>query len=329
MVGNGLRAPRAVVLGPQPGEIELGPALQSLDLPPGPVAAITVGWRETEPVRREVETELERCGFEPAPLHLGERVGRAFGRDPELADEHRVFQEELRAEENLYTVRLREAFDAARAAARLTSGGRYRAPYLAEAWNQILAADRFHLDNQAARWRRFFDSVRPGERPALREEREAMEEILDRAAALVLTGGHVAVIRNRLLLCDLADPLARLPILTWSAGAMALAPRIVLFHDRLPHGSARPEIFGEGLGVLPGVAFLPDAARRLDLEDRENLRELAGRVAPERAVLLDPGDQLRWDGTRWTAPGGIRVLESGGEVETVAGIGPSRGEGPR
>lgn len=315
-------APRAVVLGPQPGDLEFGPALRALDLPPGPVAAITVGWRETEPVRREVECELERCGVEPAPLHLGERVGRAFGRDPELAEEHRVFQEELRAEEKLYTARLGEAIDAARAVSRLASEGRYRAAYLDEAEKQILAADRFHLENQARRWREFLAAVRPGERPALREEREAMEGILARAAALVLTGGHVAVIRNRLVLADLATSIARLPILTWSAGAMALAPRIVLFHDRLPHGSGRPEIFGEGLGALPGVAFFPDAARRLDLGHRENLRELAGRVVPERAVLLDPGDELRWDGARWSASGELRVLGSGGEVETVGEIAP-------
>ena len=285
-----------------------------------------MGWRETEPVRREVERELARCGFEPAPLHLGERVGRAFARDAELAEEHRVFQEELRAEEKLYTARLGEALDAARAIGRLTSGGRYRAPYLEEARKQILAADRFHLENQSARWRQFFAAVRPGERPALREEREAMEGILAGAAAVVLTGGHVAVIRNRLLLCGLARSLARLPILAWSAGAMALAPRIVLFHDRLPHGSARPEVFGEGLGALPGALFFPDARRRLDLDDRANLRELAGRVAPDRAVLLDPGDRLGWDGARWSAAGGIRVLGSDGAIETVSAIAPAAGE---
>ena len=99
----------------------------------------------------------------------------------------------------------------------------------------------------------------------------------------------MAVIRNRLLLLGLADALAPLPVLAWSAGAMVLTPRVVLFHDRLPGGSARPEILGDGLSLLPGIALFPDARIRLDLEDRQSLAELSGRVNPDRAVLLDPG----------------------------------------
>lgn len=315
-------APRAVVLGPQPADICLGPGLRALLPPTGPVAAITVGWRETEPVRMEVGRELERCGYEPVLLQLGERVGRAFDRDPELAEEHRALQEGLVAEEKLYRARLRGAVGTAHAVARLAVGERYRTPYAAEAWKGILAADGFHIENQAALWREFRAAVRPAERPALREEKEEVEDLLRGAAAVVLTGGQVAVIRNRLLLFELASPLARLPVLAWSAGAMALTRRIVLFHDRLPHGSARPEILGEGLLVFPGVAFFPDARRRLDLEDRESLRELAGRVAPERAVLLDPEDRLDWDGERWSAAAGVRVLGSEGEVESVAEVRP-------
>lgn len=316
-------APRAVVLGPQPGAIRLGEALEALRLPAGPVAAITVGWRETEPVAREVDRELEGCGREPAALLLGERVGRIFEADPELSKAHRALQDGLLAEERLYRARLGQAIEARRAVARLAVGDRYRAPYEQEAWNGILAADRFHLESQAARWREFREAVRPGERPALRKEKDEVERRLAESAGLVLTGGHVAVIRNRLLLLELSGALSRLPILTWSAGAMALAPRVVLFHDRLPFGSAPPEILGEGLSLLPGPAFFPDARARLDLEDREGLEELAGRVAPERAVLLDPGDRLDWDGERWSAAGGIRTLSREGGVETVSEVVPA------
>lgn len=321
-------AARAVVLGPQPGRISLGPGIEALDPPPGPVAAITVGWRESEPVLREVERELEGLGREAEPLHIGERVGRVFARDTELAEAHRALQEGLLAEERLYGARLRRAVETAREVARLAFGERYRAPYAEEAWRAILAADRFHVERHAALWQEFREAVRLHQRPMVREEKEEVERLLAGSAAVVLTGGHVAVIRNRLLLLGLTDALARLPILAWSAGAMVLTPRVVLFHDRLPGGTARPEILGNGLSVLPGLALFPDAALRLDLKDRQNLRELSGRVAPDRAVLLDPGEVIHWDGDRWSAPDGIRFLSSEGELRTVPGFVPSSaGEG--
>ena len=314
--------PRAVVMGPQPGRISLGPGLEALDLPSGPVAAITVGWRETEPVLKEVEGELEACGREPAPLHIGERVGRVFERDAPLAEAHRALQEGLLAEERLYGARLRRAVETAREVVRLSVAERFRDPYAEQAWEAILAADRFHAERHAELWQEFREAVDLYERPAVREEREAIEGLLSEAAAVVLTGGHVAVIRNRLLLLGLADGLARLPVLAWSAGAMVLTPRVVLFHDRLPGGAARPEILGDGLSLLPGVALFPDARVRLDLDDRQSLSELAGRVAPERAVLLDPGDLIQWDGRSWSAPDGIRLLSRDGGVETAPSFVP-------
>lgn len=318
-------APRAVVLGPQPGRISLGAGLEALDLPPGPVAAITVGWRETEPVLKEVEQELRQCGREAAPLHIGERVGRVFERDVPLAEAHRALQEGLLAEERLYGARLRRAVETAHEVVRLSVAERYRDPYAEQAWQAILAADRFHVERHAELWQEFRETVGLSERPAIREQREELERLLAGAAAVVLTGGHVAVIRNRLLLLGLKDALAPLPVLAWSAGAMVLTPRVVLFHDRLPGGSAHPEILGHGLSLLPGIALFPDARARLDLADRQSPAELSGRVDPDRAVLLDPGDMVQWDGRSWSSPDGIRLLSRDGDVETVPSFVPGGG----
>ncbi len=311
---------RAVVLGPQVGAISLTDGIAALDPPPGKIAHITVGWRETEPVRREVDREIESCGREPAPLLIGERVGRAFGADPELRGAHRALQEGLLAEERLYRARLSLAVEAARQISLLEVESRHRAPYATAAWDAILEADRMHLERHAAMWEEFREAMRPADRPGLRREKEEVEAILAGAAAVVLTGGHVAVIRNRLRLLELGSTLGRLPILGWSAGAMVLTRQVVLFHDRLPHGGARPEILGDGLSLLPGIALFPDAGSRLNLEDRRSLGELAGRVAPDRAVLLDPGERLDWDGGRWTAPAGLRTLTPAGEVETLPAL---------
>ena len=308
---------RAVVLGP-PGEtLTLAPALESLDLPPGPLAAITVGWREEEAATAGIDREAARLERQVTPLLLGERVRRAFARDPELGDAHRALQDGLRVEEQLYQTRLKQAVEARHALGRMSVAERHRARYLEAAWQDILAVDRFHLETQTSLWEEFRAAMCPAERPALRPDAEEVRRLLGGSAAVIVAGGHVAVLRNRLRLFDLGPELARLPVVAWSAGAMALSRRVVLFHDRLPVGSAKPEIYGEGAGVLPGAAFFPDARRRLDLDDAESLGELAGRVAPERAVLLDQGDRLDLSEGVWSAPAGIRLLTAAGEVETV------------
>ncbi len=300
------------MLGPGPGPEVLGPVLASLEPGPGPVAMLSVGWRESD---LEASGLRELPGWELEPLSLGERVRRAFEADPELAEAHAELQRAVRAEEALYGLRLRQAVEASHAVGRAPAPDRYRVPYEREAWAALLQTDDFHLKSQRSFWDEFRRRVRPRRRPALETEREQALEILDRAAAVVITGGHVAMIRNRLLLLDLGEALARKPIVAWSAGAMALTRRVVLFHDRLPWGSARPEILGDGLGLFPGVAFFPDAGARLALRDREHLADLAGRVRPEVAVLLDPGDRIDWDGSRWSARSGVRALDEDGGVQ--------------
>ena len=162
--------PRAVVLGPQPARVAFAEVLREVALPAGPVASITVGWRETEPVRREVDREIGRAGREAAPLQIGERVGRIFAEDPELATAHRLFQNEIRAEERLYRARLREAARAVRAEARLSAPKRWRDGYLEATWREVREVDRFHIDNHRCIAREFKDRMRLHERPAVRRE---------------------------------------------------------------------------------------------------------------------------------------------------------------
>ncbi len=311
-----------MVLGPRPGPDILGPALESLDLPPGPVATLSVGWRESDLEASGFSRGIPGCGRDLAPLQLGERVRRAFAQDPALARAHAELQEGVRAEEALYGARLRQAVEAGRAVARIAVPERYRDPWAEEAQRALLATDRFHFDSQRRFWSVFRERLRPLERPALRAERDEALDILDRAAAVMVTGGHVARIRNRMLLLELGEALARKPLVAWSGGAMALTRQVVLFHHNLPHGAAEPEILGHGLGILPGVALFPDARLRLPLGDRERLADLAGRVAPDAAVLLDDGDRMDRDGEGWSAPSGrtMRILGSDGAIQEVESL---------
>ena len=79
--------------------------------------------------------------------------------------------------------------------------------------------------------------------------------------------GHVAVLLNRLRIFKLEPMLAQKPIIAWSAGAMVLAKRIVLFHDTPPQGKGFAEVFEAGLGLYSNLIPLPHAAKRLQLDN--------------------------------------------------------------
>jgi hypothetical protein len=95
---------------------------------------------------------------------------------------------------------------------------------------------------------------------------------------------------------------------------MALAERVVLFHDHPPQGAGSAELFEAGLGLVPGALFLPHAATRLALTDRHRVALLARRFAPASAYTLDDGDRLHWHRGRLAGVHGSRRLTRSGEA---------------
>ena len=127
-----------------------------------------------------------------------------------------------------------------------------------------------------------------------------MAGFLDSAAALIVAGGHVGVLAEVLHLFNVAAALqstaGRSPVIAWSAGAMALADRIVLFGDRSAHGPGHPEVYGSGLSVVRDVVLLPHAKARLLLDDAPRMAVFARRFAPARCVSAGgwhPGGVVR------------------------------------
>jgi hypothetical protein len=139
--------------------------------------------------------------------------------------------------------------------------------------------------------------------------------VLGDAAALVVAGGHVGVLADALHLFNVAAAL-RSPVIAWSAGAMALAERIVLFHDRSARGPGHPETFDSGLSLLHGVVPLPHARARLLLDDTPRMAVFARRFAPARCVLLESGTRLDVAGDG-DLPPGTRMLATDGHVTTL------------
>ena len=170
----------------------------------------------------------------------------------------------------------------------------------------------------------FFQRLPPHDRPVIAGHRAAVAGILGEAGALVIAGGHVGVLAAVLHLFNVAAALHqgadRSPVIAWSAGAMALADRIVLFGDRSPQGPGHPEVYGSGLSMLRDVVLLPHARSRMLLDDTPRMAVFARRFAPARCVLLDRGTRIELDsgsapgspGGSW--PSGVRVIAEDGRV---------------
>jgi peptidase E len=152
--------------------------------------------------------------------------------------------------------------------------------------------------------------------------RERAVEALSQARAIVLTGGHVAVLLNRLQFFGVDRILQELvaggkPTVAWSAGAMVLTDRIVLFYDDPPDGPSYPELLDRGFGLVSNVVVLPHARQRLRLDDRVRVSSLASRFAPATCLGLENGAWLTRVGDRWKnrgAPGSALELRPDGSV---------------
>jgi hypothetical protein len=131
--------------------------------------------------------------------------------------------------------------------------------------------------------------------------------ILAGASALVIAGGQVGVLADVMHLFNVAAFVGS-TVIAWSAGAMALADRIVLFHDRAPQGPGHPEVYGSGLSLVRDVVLLPHAKARLLLDDAPRMAVLARRFAPARCVPLEAGNRIDIPDGVW--PAGVRVIEA-------------------
>ncbi|HZF16430.1 MAG TPA: hypothetical protein VE046_10845 [Steroidobacteraceae bacterium] len=278
------------LLGPQFREPNLGPVLKELALT-GPLVAVTAGWQERE---GEIDELAEHIGREVTDLGLYARTDDLFAHDRVLFAEYRARQDRLRALQDLYRIQLEHALGAvldiwhrgregwiARAARRSALGTMRRLDR-----EHMLAIERIHQE--------FARRVALADRPSIERHRKDLAAGIEGAAAVLIAGGHVAVLVNRLRIFGLTGLLKQKTVLAWSAGAMAIAERIVLFHDHPPQGAGVAELFDLGLGLVPGVLPLPHAQDRLRLHDGAHVSILTRRFAPAHCVTLDHGSVLSY-----------------------------------
>jgi hypothetical protein len=295
---------RVVLLGPQRRPtVDL--VIRSLEVD-GPVATVTAGWQEREPDDGELSARL---GGRDVNLGLYRRWLDVQDRDPEYAAAEGRLQELLAELRDSYLLRLDYAL---RAVYALQHRSRPRVAPIREAVAAVRELDEAHLRHVNDMRGEFFERLSPHDRPVIAEHRAAVTGLLGQAAALVVAGGHVGVLADVLHLFNVAAAL-RAPVIAWSAGAMALAERIVLFHDRSPQGPSHAEVYGSGLSVFRGLVPLPHARTRLLLDDASRMEVFAWRFAPARCILLDSGTRVDTDSEGARPPRG-RVLGEDGHV---------------
>jgi hypothetical protein len=299
-----------LILGPQLRAPVLRDAFAKISLErPAGIVAITAGWQERE---GELDALEEHLGQPVRDLRLYERAEAIFDLDRALGEAHRARQNRLKEIQDYYRLRL----DAAKTAARELMAREDPGESLRRARRSAVATLR-RLDAELLReigrvHAEFETAQRTAERPAVARQRVEMRRVVEEAALVLVAGGHVAVLLNRLRLFDLPGLLRGKLVAAWSAGAMALSDRVVLFHDRPPQGAGNAEVFEAGLGLVSGAVFLPDASARLRLRDASRVRLLAHRFAPATCYALDDGDWLLWrNGRLDDCSGAKRLLRSG------------------
>ena len=305
----------AILLGPQRHVRIVKPAIDALAPDDArPIAFCSAGWEEREGEDQEFRDHVAR----PVQnLEVWARVERIFERDRELLTAMRQRHDTLRRVQELYRLRLLGAMDATRELLRRGGDDAWLAAERHDALLMLQGIDSQHVERVAQIHAEFEARWRPAERAAVQREKRDLHKKLADTCCLCIAGGHIAVLLHRLRLFDVLGLHGDRPVIAWSAGAMALTERIVLFHDSPPQGGGCAEVMEAGFARVPDLIALPHAKRRLDVGDERNVQLFARRFAPSLCVLLDDGARIDWNGARWSAQPETRRLSEDGWVEEV------------
>ena len=283
---------RAVVLlGPQKIDFEFGRVLKDLGVKKR-VALVTAGWQERETDDGMLVAELSRWGITAVNLRLHSRSEEVFATDTELAKAYSARQERLRHLQNFYRVRLDYTGEAARAISVRHVDADLLEQESRVSVDQFRHIDRDHVDRCRAIHVDYEEKMRVQERKVVAKQVKELQALVDSADAVVIAGGHVASLLNRVKLFDIATLAYGKHIVAWSAGAMILTERVILFHDFPPYGSVIAQVLDSGVGLAPGIVVLPDPRRRIRTDDRTGIARFAQRMAPATCVALDRRNRL-------------------------------------
>jgi hypothetical protein len=299
-----------VLLGPQRFDATVAEATGAIGLT-GRMALITAGWQERE---AEDEALTEHLGCDTVNLRLHQRSERVFFNDPELRKAYRQRQHRLRRMQEFYRIRMQHLLDADRVIHTLSA----TPDLLAEERETSVAAmqmlDRYHMGRCEQVVAEFRRQWKPEEREAVLEEVSAISKDLADCEAVAIAGGHVASLINRLSLFSLKPLLAGRSILAWSAGAMCITDRVVLFHDSPPNGRSTPQLLCAGLGTVSGVVAFPNSDERMRLDNPTIVSQYAKRFSDAACLAFPRRSWVIWQAGVLRDGHGVKQLMSNGQV---------------
>lgn len=298
-----------ILLGPQHHPEGLKAALTVLGNP-GPVISITAGWRDSEGEVAELANAIDQPVEDLMIYHRAQEI---FAREAALRALQRERQDQLVELQRLYRIRLNPALLAARSMLRAEGDAALLRLEQRAAISTVRALDRHHVRRITAIHQHFDQRRTALDAPSATAEREVVQQRIAAAGVVLIAGGHVAVLLNRIRLFRLGDLLAHKPVIAWSAGAMVLAEQIVLFHDDAPQGKRDAEVLDAGLGITRGIIPLPHARLRLDWSDRIRMALFARRFAPAACCTLDERSLLRIENHRLVATTDSCVMTRSGQ----------------
>ena len=306
--------PQRILLGPQRPITNLGTAIVDAALPDGPLAVISAGWQEAE---GDIEDIHAVVGRPLVDLRVYQRAEELFSASPDLLLAYRARQDRLKTLQRLYRQRLRRLLNAARQMLRAWGDVSLIEAEQRHAIAQLRALDRHHMRRVSSVHREFDASFDVATHALLARHNAEISALLDGIETVLVTGGNVAVLINRLRLFGFGALLAGKNLVAWSAGAMALSERIVLFHDDPPQGRRNPELFGPGLGLVKHQVLFPNARTRLKTSDRVRMQLLCRRFAPAVCATLDSGSVLRFVDGELAAADSVRRISDDGRLRKV------------
>ncbi len=299
-----------IMLGPQSPHSNLKNAIDSLSVN-GPVVSITAGWRDSEAEIGELQAAIGSPIEDLNLYHLAEEL---FSQEPELHALHRERQDKLLELQRLYRIRLAPGLSAARKLLRDKAESDLLRLEQRAAISQVRSLDRHHLRRISAIHQEFDRRRAELLIPSATSLVQSLQQKLADAGLVLIAGGHVSVLINRIRLFRLVDMLAQKPIIAWSAGAMVLGERIVLFHDDAPQGKRDAEVLDAGLGI---VRNLPHAKSRLDWSSRSRMALFSRRFAPAKCCTLDNGSMIHLQDGRMTYASQSSVITRNGMKKPV------------
>ena len=277
---------KRLLLGPQRPVINLGVAVKKAGIPKGPMAVISAGWQEAEGDMDEIHDQVQRPLHDLGIYQKAEQLSAAY---PAFAQAYRERQENLKDLQRLYRLRCKQLLTAARQTFKAEAHPLILKAEQRHAMKQVRELDRHHLRSMQRIHEQYdptFDSLTDGEISAFTT---SIAKGLEGCESILLTGGNVMVLLNRINLFDLGELFRQKHLVAWSAGAMVLSDTLVLFHDNTALDRREPEVVSQGCGIIPKYVFLPDAAHRLRQNDIIRSRLMSTRFAPAKCVTLDNG----------------------------------------